>query len=170
MINNDLFRGLHGGVVVSTVASQWAGSRFDSQLRPFCVEFACSPRVCVGSLLPLSKNMHVRLIGDSKLSLGVSVCGCLSRLWPCDGLATCPGCTPPLARWPCDPTDGLSGYRKWIDLFRECLYSNSTCFSAASDKTSLQSLYIQAESLLYCVLASGVTLAIVWLWTGCSII
>ena len=32
--------------------------------------------------LPPSKNMHIRLIGDSKLSLGVSVsvCGCLSRL------------------------------------------------------------------------------------------
>ena len=31
------------------------------------------------------KNMHVRLIGDSKLSLGVSVsvCGCVSRLSLC---------------------------------------------------------------------------------------
>jgi len=36
-------------------------------------------------LLPPSKSMHVRLIGDSKLSLGesVSVCGCLSRLSLC---------------------------------------------------------------------------------------
>ena len=35
--------------------------------------------------LPPSKNMHVRLIDDSKLSLGVSVrvCGCLSRLSLC---------------------------------------------------------------------------------------
>ena len=35
--------------------------------------------------LPLSKNMHFRLIGDSKLSLGVSVsmCGCFSRLSLC---------------------------------------------------------------------------------------
>jgi len=33
----------------------------------------------------VQKNMHVRLIGDSKLSLGVSVsvCGCLSRLSLC---------------------------------------------------------------------------------------
>jgi len=46
-------------------------------------------------------------------------------VWPCDGLATCPGCTPPSISpndsWdrlqpPCDPTDGLSGYRKWMDL------------------------------------------------------
>ena len=35
--------------------------------------------------LPPSKDMHVRLIGDSKMSLGVSVsmCGCLSRLSLC---------------------------------------------------------------------------------------
>ena len=37
-------------MVVSTVASQREGSRFDPQLGPFCVEFACSPCVCVGSL------------------------------------------------------------------------------------------------------------------------
>jgi len=41
--------GLHGGVVVSTVASQQEGSRFDPHLEPFCVEFACSSRVCMGS-------------------------------------------------------------------------------------------------------------------------
>ena len=35
--------------------------------------------------LPLSKHMHVRLIGNSKLSLGVSVSvnGCLSRFSLC---------------------------------------------------------------------------------------
>ena len=35
--------------------------------------------------LPPSKNMHVRLIGDSKLSLGVSISvdGCVSRLPLC---------------------------------------------------------------------------------------
>ena len=47
-----------------------------------------------GFLSP-SKNMHVRLIGVSKIVLGVSV-----SVWPCDGLATCPGCTPSVARWP----------------------------------------------------------------------
>ena len=41
---------LLGGAVVSTVASHQEGSRFDLHLGPFCVEFACSPRVCVGSL------------------------------------------------------------------------------------------------------------------------
>jgi len=64
--------------VVSTVASQQKGSWF---------EFACSPRVCGGSpASPLpSKNMHVRLIGESELSLGVSVRphGCVSRLCLC---------------------------------------------------------------------------------------
>ena len=81
--------------MVSTVTSQQEGSRFDPHLGPFCVEFVCSPRVCVGSLRVLSgysgflppskKNMHVRLIDDSKLSLGVSVSvnGCLSRLSLC---------------------------------------------------------------------------------------
>ena len=66
-------------------------SRFDPHLGPFCVE-------CVDVLplyawvlsgysgfLPPSKNMHVRLIDDSKLSLGVSVSvhGCLSHLSLC---------------------------------------------------------------------------------------
>ena len=44
-------------------------------------------------------------------------------MWPCDGLAICLG--PRLSpddRWdrlqpPRDPTDGLSGYRKWMDGF-----------------------------------------------------
>ena len=72
-----------------------------------CVEFACSPRVCVGSLRvlrlpPPSKNMHVRLTGDSKLSLcnnhTHSLCVWLFvSVWPCDGLATCPRCTLSLA-------------------------------------------------------------------------
>ena len=80
--------------------------------------------------LPPSKNMHVRLIDDSKLSLGVSVSmhGCLSRLslcgpvmdWrsvqgvPCLSPEDCLDRLQP----PRDPTDGLSG-RKWMDL--DCL-------------------------------------------------
>jgi len=59
-----------------------------------------------GVLTP-SKNLHVKLIGDCKLSLRVNVDawmpGCLFvsfvSVWPCDGLATCPGWTPPLAQW-----------------------------------------------------------------------
>ena len=63
-----------------TVASQLEGSRFKTQQGSFRVEFACSPRASVGFLLPQSKDMHVRLIGGYKLSVGVivSVCGCLS--------------------------------------------------------------------------------------------
>ena len=49
-------------LVVSTIASQQEGSRFDPQLGPFCVEFVCSPRVCVGSLrvlrLPPTVQKH----------------------------------------------------------------------------------------------------------------
>ena len=52
-----------------------------------CVESACSPRVCVGSLrvlrVPPTVQTHaVRLTGDSELSLGVSVCGRLSLCGP----------------------------------------------------------------------------------------
>ena len=76
--------------------------------------------------LPPSKNMHVRLIGDSKLSLGCErVCGCLSHLSLCDPVMDwrpvqgVPRLSPD-DRWdrlqpPCDPIDGLSGYRKWMD-------------------------------------------------------
>uniref|UniRef100_A0A669CQ23 procollagen-proline 3-dioxygenase n=1 Tax=Oreochromis niloticus TaxID=8128 RepID=A0A669CQ23_ORENI len=63
----------HGGTVVSTVAAQQEGPEFNSTIRPgsFCVEFACSPRVCVGSLrvlrLPPTVQRHAvwgnRLIG-----------------------------------------------------------------------------------------------------------
>jgi len=73
--------------------------------------------------LPLSKNMHVRLIGDSKIvprSECERVCGCLSlcgpvmdwrpvqgvpRLSP-NGIGSSP---------PRNPTDGLSGDRKGMD-------------------------------------------------------
>ena len=57
--------GQHGGAVVSAVASQQEGPGFES--RPFCVELACSPRVCVGFLRvlrfpPTSKDMHSILL------------------------------------------------------------------------------------------------------------
>jgi len=43
------------------------------------------------------ESMHVREIGDCKVSQGVSVSvdGCV---WPCDGLVTRPGCTLPLTQ------------------------------------------------------------------------
>ena len=91
------------------------------------MDFACSPRVCVGSLRVLrllptvqKKNMHVRLIGDSKLSLGMSVslCGRLSLCVPVMDWRPVQG-VPHLSpddRWdrlqpPRDPTDGLDGIK-----------------------------------------------------------
>jgi len=81
-------------------------------------------------LPPTVKNMHVRLIGVSKIvfrSECEHVCGCLSRSslygpvmdWrPVQGV---PRLSPddPWARLqpPRDPTDGLSGYRKWMDVW-----------------------------------------------------
>ncbi len=60
----------------------------------FRAEFACSPGACVGFLQVLR---------------------------PCDWLATCPGCTPPLTQWqlgpapaPCDPVKD-KWYRWWMD-------------------------------------------------------
>ena len=72
--------------------------------------------------------MHVRLIGDSKLSLGVSVsvCGCLCRLSLCGPVMDwrpvqgVPRLSPD-DRWdrlqpPRDPTDGLDGIENgWMD-------------------------------------------------------
>ena len=68
--------------------------------------------------LPLSTNMHVRLIGVSKIVLR-SECGCLSLCGPVMDRRTVQGVPrlSPNDSWdrlqpPCDPTDGLSGYRK----------------------------------------------------------
>ena len=51
-----------GCTVVWWLASQQKGFWFESRLGPFCVEFACSPRECVGSLqvlqLPPSVQKH----------------------------------------------------------------------------------------------------------------
>ncbi len=86
--------GRHGGAVASTVASQQEGSGFEptGRLGPFCVDSACSPRACAGSLrvLPQSKR-QVRLTSDSKLPVGVNVSVSICR--PCDWLATSSGCT-----------------------------------------------------------------------------
>ena len=91
--------------------------------------------------LPLSKNMDVRLIGDSKIVLRSDcehVCGCLSRLslcgpvmdWrPVQGVPR----LSPNDRWdrlqpPRDPTDGLSGYRKWMDGWKTVSKRESTIY------------------------------------------
>lgn len=65
-----------------------------------------------------SKDMHgVRLIGDSKVAVGVNV-SANGYLFLCDRLATCPGCTPPL--WDrlqpsCDPELDKLKNHGWID-------------------------------------------------------
>ena len=78
---------------------------------------------------PPSKDMHVRLIGDSKIVLiSECVCGCLSLCGPVMDWRPVQG-VPHLSpddRWdrlqpPCDPTDGLRGYRKWMDGFMRLL-------------------------------------------------
>jgi len=65
----------------STADLQQERFQFESQLGPFCVEFACSPSTCVGSLgalrLPLTvekqSQKHVKVTGDSALNLEVIV-------------------------------------------------------------------------------------------------
>ncbi|MED6259812.1 hypothetical protein ATANTOWER_032779 [Ataeniobius toweri] len=94
---------LHSGADGSIVALQQCDSRLGVFLHVICMFSLCmrglSPGTSASSHSP--KNMTVRLIGLSKLHLGVNECvhGCLScmSLCPCDGLATCPGCTAPLA-------------------------------------------------------------------------
>jgi len=68
--------------VVSTVASQrevpgWGLSVWSLHVLPLYVWVLSG----YSSFLPLSKNMHVRLIGVSKIVLrSERVCGCLSRV------------------------------------------------------------------------------------------
>ena len=90
-IYNSLFNlshGRHGGVVVSTVAlKRVSGSTPSWCLSVWSLHVPVYVLVLSGysGFLPTSKNMYVRLIGDSKLSLGVSVSlhGCLSHLSLC---------------------------------------------------------------------------------------
>lgn len=62
-----------GSVVVSTVASQQESLVFESQLRSFCGEFACSLCECVRFLLALS---HVLVFAFTGI-----VSGLLLPLW-----------------------------------------------------------------------------------------
>lgn len=95
---------VHGGAMVSTVASQQDDPGIDSRIRG-CVEFGCSPCVCVSffrysCFLQQSKDVHIRLTVDSKVAVGVN--GSLSL---CVRLVICtvygsshPGiCSSPLA-------------------------------------------------------------------------
>ena len=67
-------RGLRGG---QNCRLKFEGYQFKYLLS---LEFACSPNVCMGLLsmgLPQSKNMHVRLISGSKVTVCVCVCVCM---------------------------------------------------------------------------------------------
>lgn len=66
--------------VKDTVTSHQEGRRFYFQMRPCSVEFACSSHDGTACSLqgPHSTDVHVRMIGNSKLATGVSVRGCLS--------------------------------------------------------------------------------------------
>ena len=84
---------LHGGVVVSTVASQ---QEVFLHVLPVCAWVLSG----YSGFLPPPKNIHVRLTGVSNIvprSDCERVWLCVS-VWPCDGLSTCPGCTLPLAQ------------------------------------------------------------------------
>ena len=85
--------------------------------------------------------MHVRLTGDSKLSLGVSVSVCLSRLSLCDPVMDwrpvqgVPRLSPD-DRWdkapaPRDPTDGLdgieNGWMEYAQSLSHCSVSQQSC-------------------------------------------
>merc|ERR1712035_59525 len=125
--------GRHGGVVVSTVASQQEGSWFDPgcgspSVRSLHV-LPVSAWVLSGysGFLPQSKDMQVgdRLIGDSKLTVGVNVSmnGCLSlrvspaTVWrPVQGVP----CLSPNVSWdrlqpPRDPQEDKRLEDGWMD-------------------------------------------------------
>lgn len=66
-------------------------------------------------LLPQSKTMHIRVIGDSKFALRVRewcVCVCVSVT--CDGLVTCPGCIPASHLWSAGIESRRLQEERWI--------------------------------------------------------
>lgn len=72
--------------------------------------------------------MIVRLVGLSKLSLGVS---------PCDGLGKCPGCTVPLALWLLEmrwtPGPSRPSKDKQVKLWVGCKDAPIKFYTAGSD-------------------------------------
>ena len=97
--NNDK---MHGGVVVSLTTGSgstpgWGLSVWSLHVLPVYAWVLSR----YSGFPPPSKNMHVRLIGVSKIVLRserVWLFVLFVSVWPRDGLPTCPGCTPPLAR------------------------------------------------------------------------
>jgi len=82
----------------TVVWSQQGHFLFESQLVHFLCVLLVHAKVLSGdsSFFPLSRNVYVRLIGDSKFTLKVCVCVCVrvcvcvyghfSLCWPCDGV------------------------------------------------------------------------------------
>lgn len=66
---------MHGTVVASSVTSQKEDPSFKPSSKPLFVELSCSlcaPRCHVLWILPQSKVMNIRLIGNIKLVIGVN--------------------------------------------------------------------------------------------------
>ena len=74
--------GWHRGAVVSTIASQQDGSGFKPTSCVWSLHVLLVPAWVLFGFLPQIENMHLRLIGQSKLPVGVNVCvnDCLSTL------------------------------------------------------------------------------------------
>jgi len=94
-------------MVVSTVTSQLKATWLESKLDPFCVEFSCSPHVCMGFFqvwLPPTVQKCILYACYFNWCLLIdpgSECetACLFvSMWPCDGGVTYPGCVLPFAK------------------------------------------------------------------------
>ncbi|MEQ2216062.1 hypothetical protein XENOCAPTIV_010117 [Xenoophorus captivus] len=95
--------GLHGGAVGGTVALQQEGPGFVSRPGVLVHGVCMFSRACVGSHRVLRlppKDMPVRLIGHSKLPLGVCMSVCVVVcLLPCDGPVQGVPCLSPIDCW-----------------------------------------------------------------------
>lgn len=90
----------HSGAVVRTSLG-WVRTSVGPE--PSYAQLACFPCVCTGSLpvlwlRPQTEDVHVRLLGDFELPVGVTVSVWLWSVTTCDEVATCPGCTLPPAQ------------------------------------------------------------------------
>lgn len=70
----DAFDILEGGMAVRWPTLTERRSWVQFQPGPFCVEFVCSPCAYVGPLASSVQRYAVRLTGNSKLSIDMSVC------------------------------------------------------------------------------------------------
>ncbi|MEQ2180810.1 hypothetical protein GOODEAATRI_005133 [Goodea atripinnis] len=102
-----------GGAAGSSVSLQHEGPGFDSWPGSFCMFSPCMCRFHLGTLAsPQSKNMTIRLCLSQLLLL---VHDCFS-VFPCNGLETCPGPTPPVTcrLLEIGTNSPVTLYRKWM--------------------------------------------------------